>query len=83
MLLDYGVKRAFLNEQDFHNVLWIKWWFGIRVEKEGGYPSRLLTTKSTIKNKIYDCDSVTKLAKNPGFYAMDQRLFFGLYRKSV
>lgn len=31
------------------------------LKKEGGYPSRLLTTKSTIKIN-YDCDSVAKLA---------------------
>ena len=56
---------------------------GIRVEKRQRVSLPLPTTKSTIKNKIYDCDSVAKLAKNPGFYAMDQRLFFGLSRKSV
>ncbi len=45
------------------------------LKKEGGYPSRLLTTKSTIKIN-YDCDSVAKLAIFIGLCAMVKRLFF-------
>lgn len=56
--------------------MWIKWWCGIWVEKRRRVPARLLTTKSTIKNKIYDCDSVAKLAIFIGLHAMCQRLFF-------